>query len=228
MQNRKGIAFSFFGNDKVNFSHKISESEPLQNISIFSTIKNLQKLSIQEHELYTQNLGFLTGAKEDFEIGPSINMTPQMHAAANKIFNTSYKDAARLLFLKSQVTELLAHYFAHITAAEKPSINIDELKKIQMAKDIIIENIATPPSLKELSNLIGLNSNKLKKNFKQLFGVPVFKYIQLERLQKAHQLLAQNKLTVQEVAWDVGYESISSFSNAFLKEYGFRPSDTRK
>jgi len=84
-----------------------------------------------------------------------------------------------------------------------------------------------PPSLDELSRQIGLNSFKLKKSFKAVFGVPVFKYLQNERMAKAHELLRSKDATVQEAAWQVGYDSLSSFSNAFAKKYGFRPSEIR-
>jgi AraC-like DNA-binding protein len=89
-------------------------------------------------------------------------------------------------------------------------------------------NYSKPPTLTELSKLIGLNSNKLKKNFKELFGIPVYKYIHEERLNKAYELLCINEKTVQEVAWEVGYESLSSFSNAFQKKFGLRPNEIKK
>jgi AraC-like DNA-binding protein len=65
----------------------------------------------------------------------------------------------------------------------------------------------------------------LKKNFKEVFGVPVFKHLQNERLCKAHEMLKENSMSIQEAAWGVGYESLSSFSNAFTKKFGYRPSE---
>ncbi|MNR50558.1 Regulatory protein PchR [compost metagenome] len=85
-----------------------------------------------------------------------------------------------------------------------------------------------PPTISELSRLIGLNSTKLKKNFKELFGIPIYKYIHEERLNKAYELLSQTEKTVQEAAWEVGYESLSSFSNAFQKKFGSRPNEVKK
>jgi transcriptional regulator GlxA family with amidase domain len=79
-----------------------------------------------------------------------------------------------------------------------------------------------------LSRQIGLNSFKLKKHFKELFGVPVFKYLQNERLNRANELLRNQSLSVQEVAWEVGYDSLGSFSNAFTRKFGYRPSEIRQ
>ena len=174
------------------------------------------------------HLGNLLSSNDDFEIGPRVFMNPEMQTAIAKIFNTQFQNTARLLFIKSQVIELLSHYFTQISTNNKSEIKQEEIDKIHQAREIIIQNIDKPPLLSELSKLIGMNSNKLRKNFKQIFGVPVFKYLQNQRLQKAYQLLSNQEMTVQETAWFVGYESLSSFSNAFYKKYGFRPSDVAK
>lgn len=225
---QKGMGFSFFGNDRIELSRKISSSAPLREVSIFATVESIQKLPEQEKELYTHHLNNLLSPGKDFELGPQILMTPEMQTAISKIFSSSLQNANRLLFLKSQVIELLSHYFAQISTSEPQSIRQEEINKIHEARDIIIDNINQPPSLSELSQLIGMNNNKLKKNFKQIFGMPVFKYLQNQRLQKAYHLLDRKEMTVQEVAWFVGYESLSSFSNAFRKQYGFRPSEVSK
>ena len=209
LPNKKGIATSFYGNKNVKFVHNISGGEPLRSVSIFSTNKQIKEQAHQEHKLYAKYLKNLLYPTNDFVVGQTTNMSPEMLLAVQKIFNTDYQGLTRLLFLKSQISECYS-------------------KKINLAKDILIQNMDKPPSISELSRLIGLNSNKLKKNFKQVFGVPVFKYIQNERLHEAHKLLSSGEMTVQETAWYVGYKSISSFSNAFFKKYGYRPSAVGK
>lgn len=62
-------------------------------------------------------------------------------------------------------------------------------EKIRQAQAIIIENMMNPPSLMELSRLIGLNDFKLKKGFKEMFGTTVFGYLREKRLEKASYLL---------------------------------------
>ncbi len=224
VNNSSGIATSFYGNKNVEFVHKIAHEKPLQSVSIFSTLNNIDKLPAHEKAIYTDYLKILLNPKEDYVEGPYFIMTPEMQNAVSKIFSTKYTGTLRKMFLQSQITELLTHFFAHISDGEKESIKPSEKEKLYNAKDIMSKNIATPPSLNELSKMIGLNSNSLKKNFKALFGVPVFKYLQNERLEKANDLLRNSEMNIQEVSWFVGYESVSSFSNAFLKKFGFRPS----
>jgi AraC family transcriptional activator of pyochelin receptor len=213
--NKRGTAISFSGNNRTKFLHTISNIEPLRSISIFCLIENLKKLPHPERDVYENGLKSLLKSESSFEVGPITYMTPEMINIISKIFQNKYEGTAKVLFLKSQVSELLAHFFSLVTAPVKANENKEDTKKIMLAKDIITNNMEKPPSLNELSMLIGMNSNKLKKNFKEMFGIPVFKYLQEERLTKAHSLLRQGEMTVQEVAWFVGYESLSSFSNAF-------------
>lgn len=227
LNNSTGMAVSFYGNNKVSFSHKISSKKPLQTISIFSTLKNIQKLPKQEYSIFNTYLNPLVNPADDFVVGPYFFLTPDMQNAVHKIFHSTYVGAPRMMFLKSQVTELLSHFFALLTLNEKGKIRKEDRDKLLIAKDIISSNIDNPPSLSELSKLIGLNSTKLKKNFKELFGIPVFKYLQNERLNRANELLSSTEKSVQEVSWFVGYESLSSFSNAFQNKFGYRPSSLK-
>ncbi|MCR9250860.1 MAG: AraC family transcriptional regulator [bacterium] len=226
----KGYAMSFFANQHAKFIHTISQERPLQCIVILSSIKNLKKLPAEESEAYSSYMNELIQTKEHFKRGPSLFMNNDMLTAVDKIFTNTYTNKMRSMFLKSQVTELISHFFA-IVADENSSeeiVNTDERKKLYEAKEILANNIESPPSLSELSKQIGLNSYKLKKSFKELFGVPVFKHLQNERLNKANSLLRDEQVTIQEAAWMVGYDSVSSFSNAFTKKFGFRPSDVKR
>ncbi len=228
LQNSTGMAVSFFGDEKVRFSHHISSKVPLRTISIFSTLKNIQKLPEQEFQLYQKYLNSLIEPKDSFVVGPHFYMTPDMQNAVNKIFNCSYSGVPRMLFLKSQVTELLSHFYTQLGSKEREKVKKADVDKLFAVKEILFNNLNNPPSLSELSKMIGLNSTKLKTNFKELFGVPVFKFLQNERLNKANELLNSTDKSVQEVAWFVGYESLSSFSNAYKQKFGYRPSNRKK
>lgn len=226
--NTTGIAISFFGNNKVEFSHKIGPNKPLQSISIFSKLKNLHTLPAEEQEIFNECLPELMNPAADFVEGPRFYMTPDMQNAVFKIMTTQYKGKTRQMFLKSQVNELLSHFFAFLSSDRKEQLTSEERGKLFMAKEIMEKNITNPPTLTELSKLIGLNNNKLKKNFKELFGVPVFKFLQEERLTKAYEMLSTRHESVQEVAWYVGYDSLSSFSNAFQNKFGVRPNEIKQ
>lgn len=223
----KGMALSFYADDKVEFVHNVSAEKPLECIVIAAAIENLQKMPYQEGELFNELLHQLVNPTDHYVEGPLFYMTPDMQRSVDQIFNNQYEGKTKMMFFRSQVTVLLSQFFGQLSSMKEELVNVDERAKLFEAKEILIDNLNDPPSLTELSRKIGLNSFKLKKNFKVLFGSPVFKYLQNERLHKAHELLRNEDITIQEAAWHVGYDSLSSFSNAFTKKYGFRPSEIK-
>ena len=48
-----------------------------------------------------------------------------------------------------------------------------------------------------------------------------------EKLLNNRNWISNQEFTVQEAAWHVGYDSLSSFSNAFAKKFGYRPSQIK-
>jgi AraC-like DNA-binding protein len=223
----KGLALSFYADEKVTFEHVVSSAKPLACVVIATTAKTLEKLPNQEGELFGEMLNELVNPSDHYVEGPSFIMTPEMLRIIDSLFNITYEGKTKIMFFRSQITALLSHFFGQLAVLKTTRINTPERKKLNLAKDILVNNLENPPSLSEISKQIGLNTFKLKKEFKELFGVPVFKYLQNERLTLAHKMISGQQSTVQEAAWHVGYDSLSSFSNAFEKKFGYRPSQIK-
>lgn len=223
----KGLALSFYANEQVEFIHTVSKNKPLECIVIATAARNLNKLPNQEGELFAELLSQLINPTEHYVEGPKFHMTPEMMRIVNGIFKNEYTGKAKMMFFRSQVTSLLSHYFGQLALIESRDFKSIDRDRLNLAKEILSNNLDNPPTLTELSKEIGLNTTKLKKEFKEVFGVPVFKYLQNERLATAHKMIRQKRATVQEAAWHVGYDSLSSFSNAFAKKFGYRPSQIK-
>ena len=224
----KSLALSFYADNQVEFIHTVSAAKPLRCIVIATALRNLAHLPHQEGELFAQLLSQLVNPVDHYVEGPLFPMTPEMQTIVEQVFTAPYQGKAKMMFFRSQMTALLAHFFGQLSNLKESIMKEAEREKLYLAKEILSTNLEAPPSLSELSKQIGLNSFKLKKNFKELFGVPVFKYLQNERLSQAHALLRNQDITIQEAAWHVGYDSLSSFSNAFTKKFGFRPSEIKR
>lgn len=226
-ENTKGLALSFYADEAVECAHTVSPEKPLQCLVIATAPRNLQNLPNGEGELFTDLLQQLVNPVASYVEGPRFFMTPEMQHIVDNIFNNEYEGKAKMMFFRSQITALLSHFFWQLSKMQTEVIKSPEREKLLQAKEILSDNLDAPPSLTELSRQIGLNTFALKKEFKELFGVPVFKYLQNERMTKAHELIRSQSATVQEAAWHVGYDSLSSFSNAFTKKFGFRPSEIK-
>ena len=223
----KGLALSFYADEQVECVHTVSKDNPLGCIVIATATRNLKTLPNQEGELFSELLHNLVDPKDHYVEGPSFFMTPEMHQIVDSLFNIKYEGKTKMMFFRSQITALLSHFFGQLAINHSKGMKSTDKERLEQAKEILSSNLDNPPSLSELSKQLGLNTTKLKKEFKEVFGLPVFKYLQNERLTKAHSLISNNESTVQEAAWHVGYDSLSSFSNAFAKKFGYRPSQIK-
>jgi AraC-like DNA-binding protein len=223
----KGLALSFYADEKVEFIHSVSASKPLKCLVIATSPNIIDHLPNHEGDLFGEMLNELVNPKDHYVEGPSFPMTPEMERIVDSIFSNNYTGKTKMMFFRSQITVLLSHFFGQLASLKTAKIKAPEREKLNQAKHILLDNIDNPPSLSEISKQIGLNTFKLKKGFKEFFGVPVFKYLQNERLTLAHKMIRNQDATVQEAAWHVGYDSLSSFSNAFEKKFGYRPSQIK-
>ena len=223
----KGLTLSFYADEKVEFIHSVSSSKPLECIVIATTTNTIDRLPNHEGELFGEMLNELVNPSDHYVEGPSFIMTPEMQSIVDSLFNIQYEGKTKMMFFRSQITALVSHFFGQLASLKTEKIKTPERQKLNQAKEILLENLDNPPSLNEISKQIGLNTFKLKKEFKAFFGVPVFKYLQNERLVLAHKMIRNQEATVQEAAWHVGYDSLSSFSNAFDKKFGYRPSQIK-
>ncbi len=227
IQYTKGLSLSFFANERVEFEHTVSPNKNLKCIVIATKLGNLEQLPNQEGELFSDLLQELVNPKDDYVEGPSFYMTPEMENIVDAFFSNTYSGKTKMMFFRSQITALLSHFFGQLALKQEEASKPLHREQLNKAKKILLENLDNPPSLSELSEAIGFNTTRLKKEFKAIFGVPVFKYLQNERLVSAHRLIREKEATVQEAAWQVGYDSLSSFSNAFAKKFGYRPSQIK-
>jgi AraC family transcriptional regulator len=83
-------------------------------------------------------------------------------------------------------------------------------------------------SLQELADLVGMDIYRFLRSFKASTGVPPYRYMLEQRLDRAKSLLADIALPIAEVALRCGFASQSHFSTAFLRHAKVTPSRYRR
>ncbi len=81
-----------------------------------------------------------------------------------------------------------------------------------------------PLSLQQLADFGGVSVSKLKIVFKDQIGGSVYQFYLKLRMKYALQLLSEGRMNVSEVAYHIGYSSVSKFSRKFQEHHGFLPS----
>jgi AraC-like DNA-binding protein len=98
----------------------------------------------------------------------------------------------------------------------------DIYQRIATAKVYIDDNFHESIDLGEISQQAFLSRFHFHRLFTKIYRRTPHQYLTQKRLDKAKDLLAENK-AVTEVCNEVGFESIGSFSVLFKKEIGFAP-----
>jgi AraC-like DNA-binding protein len=102
------------------------------------------------------------------------------------------------------------------------NLTTDIYQRIVAAKIYIDENYQESIDLEQISKQAFLSRFHFHRLFRQVYKRTPLQYITRKRLDKAKDLLTENK-PVGEVCNEVGFESIGSFSVLFKKEIGFAP-----
>lgn len=108
---------------------------------------------------------------------------------------------------------------------QRPSeLTTRERRQVMDARDLLLADLVSVPSLTELASIVGTNRTKLNQGFNTLFGMPVYRFLQRERMLAARTWLEEGTRSVGDVAEACGYEHVSNFSNAFKSYHGITPS----
>lgn len=128
--------------------------------------------------------------------------------------------------LEYTVLELLELALRTFLEGKEERIGISQETQLRVgeARRIILEQMDNPPSLLQLSRMVGLNDYKLKVGFKEMYGNTIFGYLREKRMEQALKLLQAGKSNVIEVSCAVGYSNPSHFAEAFRKKFGVNPS----
>lgn len=93
---------------------------------------------------------------------------------------------------------------------------------------IIEQNLDAPDlSVTTLSEAMNMSSKQLYRKIKQCTDLTAVEYIRKQRLQRAALLLTNQKFTINEVMYMVGFSNPSYFSRSFAAEFGMTPTEYR-
>jgi AraC-like DNA-binding protein len=160
----------------------------------------------------------------------SMSLCGRTRTVLNSLMNHTYTDTMENIFINAQTQMLLLYSMECMGGEEEEGsftckflANEADREKISLARDILLQHIGEPLTIKELSRKAAINECYLKKGFKELYGTTIFDFFQSQRMEHAKYLLYEKGLTVTEVSASLGYSSISHFSTAFKKHTGIKP-----
>ena len=194
-----------------------------QVLSILISIKKFHSLFSNEAD----QISFLNNENAGNKLYKEKKIGPMIAIVLNQMYQQSMDLTMYTLYLRGKVFELMSLYFSkdkEMDIEQCPFLADDNnIKKIKLAKEIIISRMMEPPTLVELAKEVDISLKKLKQGFKQVYGSSVFSFLLDYKMQVSKRLLSSGKYNVNEVALKIGYSTATHFINAFKKKFGTTP-----
>ncbi|WP_437921306.1 helix-turn-helix transcriptional regulator [Sphingobacterium sp. LRF_L2] len=170
-----------------------------------------------EHGNYT------SFASEDFFV------TLEMRRVIDDMINCRQQGELKRMHTEARILELLMYQLEQLggNGQEQELIKGNDIFKLEEARELLKNRYVSPPTQKDLSRAVGLNEFKLRRGFKEYFGITVYDYITRLRMEKARHLLLKEHMPISEVSNSVGFSHQNNFSIAFKKYFGLPPSELK-
>ena len=98
------------------------------------------------------------------------------------------------------------------------------LDKIKEAIDFIEDNLFEPINIESVGKAINYAPSSFSNLFSAVIGYSVGEYIRFRRLSVAAEQLLKEKVSVTDMAFKCGYDTVEAFSKAFKRLFGYTPS----
>ena len=100
--------------------------------------------------------------------------------------------------------------------------------RLRRVRDRIDREYAQPLDVEALARGAHLSAGHLSREFKRAFGESPYSYLMTRRIERAMALLRRGELSVTEVCFAVGCQSLGTFSTRFTELVGVPPSEYRR
>jgi AraC-like DNA-binding protein len=111
-----------------------------------------------------------------------------------------------------------------VTGSPDEAQRLRDLKLLRKVKDRIDRDYAQPLDVEALAQGVHLSAGHLSREFKKAYGDSPYSYLMTRRIERAMALLRKGELSVTEVCFAVGCQSLGTFSTRFTELVGVPPS----
>lgn len=132
------------------------------------------------------------------------------------------------LIARALLHELMVLLIRDHDRAAKDSQAASLSQEVRLAIAWLDENMGQPLSMPELAASSGLSHSHFRQRFHKETGFTPSDYLTRRRVSRAKQLLRGNRLSITEIAFQLGFQSSTYFAAVFRKLTGTSPSEYRE
>ncbi|MGJ8548794.1 helix-turn-helix domain-containing protein [Winogradskyella wichelsiae] len=226
--NSMGVYFKFIEENKV-----IVHFKPLNEVfdtTIFNSnhgvLLNFERELIDEDDIeYALDVMFLFNKYPELEIKDAKEVV-LLRQIINLIKNEFYSELASYIMLKTLLKVLLLH----LIRSQKDDFLKQDLhqKRVFQFLELMEANFLNETNPHFYAEEIGMSTKRLNQILKEKLNLTAKQIIQQRQITEAKRRLIKSEISTKELAFDLGFSSMSSFSRFFKQYVGVSPSGFKK
>jgi AraC-like DNA-binding protein len=115
-----------------------------------------------------------------------------------------------------------------VTSTSADRQRLRDLALLRRVRDRIDREYAKPLNVEELASGVNMSAGHLSRQFRAAYGESPYSYLMTRRIERAMALLRSGDMSVTEVCFAVGCQSLGTFSTRFTELVGVPPSTYRR
>ena len=224
--------------DDLDFCKEFKECFSEYAICDAQNARGAMEILSKPHEI---DLIFLDVSLPDMKGTELLNVIRQDYPSLSVIIMTGYgsKDVV-VEALRAQATDYiekpidiglvksLIQKIVDSNGGEIDSANGSARDKIKRVKTYIERNVMKKVELEDVAKLVYITPKYLSRLFKDQTGVNFCDYKLSIKMKEAQKLLAKSNLSIEQIAYNLGYANVESFTRIFHQRTKKTPSQYRK
>lgn len=161
-------------------------------------------------------------------LSPSLRLNERHRLLLAGLRHPPFAPEAAQLWYRAKVLEAASLFLCASAPDEEGNPAVSRLQRLNQERVLAVaaflrEHLSQPLTLEQIGRKVGVSPCYLSRIFAQNMGCGIFHYLRDLRLDRAAELLRTGRGNVTEVALEVGYSSLSHFSQAFRERFGCCP-----
>ena len=153
-----------------------------------------------------------------------------LHSGANVFIEKPFS----ILYLRAQINSLLENRKAILETFNRSPLASYSLLATNKRDSEFLDRLNTEIenhlsdvdfSIESLTDILAISRSNLQRKIKSICDMTPVDYLRNYRLKKACKYLLETDMRINEVAYEVGFNSASYFTKCFIKQYGMLPKD---
>jgi AraC-like DNA-binding protein/ligand-binding sensor protein len=157
----------------------------------------------------------------EWGLGSDADQAVRNYQATPVVHRREYQAGVKLLQIFALQLGAAANQIVMLQADAEPA-------PITRARELIAAQYQKAVPLAVIAKQVGMNKYHFCKRFKQATGIHYTDYVARLRIEKAKNLLLNPNFRISELAFEVGFQSLTHFNRAFRRIAGESPTEYRE